>query len=101
MNNNKPTHDFSVLDQEKWIISASLGKKLMKDWAEGLVKTSPTHIVQSLIHELEAVRESSVESKKVENAISVAIAFANERQLIGSIISDNWDAYKLPEETPK
>jgi hypothetical protein len=76
--------------QELAILPASLAKKVLKMYADNLVKASSREIIGNHI---DALRSAMNEPKAMENVVKISMDFINERNLIENCAAENWKAY--------
>jgi hypothetical protein len=76
------------------ILPAELAKKLLLDYSLTWNKTSPESIINNHINDLCKARTEG----NIDMAIRMSIAWIQERELIGNILSSNWDAYAVKPE---
>lgn len=93
----------SQLDQQELaIMPAILAKKLLKDYAQGLISCSPRDIILPLIDDLQSIINGSYEagSNKVNQAITLCADFIQERGLITACSNEEWDKFAVKSEEP-
>lgn len=70
------------------IMPSELAKKLLKMYADKLVKASAYNIIAEF-------RDKLIDCKTVNESVVCALEYVQERDLIGNCAAENWDAYKV------
>ena len=87
--------DAMLAGQPLAIMPAELAKKLLKIYANTLMKADATDIINDHITDLHM---AAVE-KDLNTAMRISLDWMQERYLIEHVMSDNWDIYAVEQET--
>lgn len=95
---NKVVLDFIVvqtmdqIEQDVAVMPANLAKKLLKDYAQKLIKGTTWDVVNPLANKMIDIAQGNGE---VKDAVQACLEFIQERTLIESCAKEHWDNYKV------
>jgi hypothetical protein len=101
MNNLNIVYDFTqneslnelLEEQPVAVIPAELAKRLLKAWAQNLVKVPLVKIVGEHIDDLDTTVQKK--GNTMDDVVHVSLSFIQERQLIQACANENWDMYAV------
>jgi len=85
-------------EQELAVMPATLAKKLLKDYSLKLMKSTPEHIIISLVGELNEVKYKEGLSNRVDTAVEICANFIQERTLIDACSKEQWELFSTKVE---
>lgn len=86
--------DFVVENQDLAVMPASLAKKLLRDYAQGLTLASNYTILEPLSMQISKITREGT----VADAIKACVEFVQERSLIEACANEDWDKFVVSKE---
>ena len=100
MNNKNVVLDFTQNNSQPLaIMSAPLAKKLLQIMTDHLSHITSEQLIGHLLQDLQQF-DPSCGKESIDQAVAIATAFVEERNLIENVKTSNWDAYKVEQEQP-
>lgn len=84
-----------VENQEVAVMPATLAKKLLKEYAQNLVKGNKYQIIDPLIDAL--IRVVKEQDGEVNDAVHLCVEFIQERTLIEACAKEDWNKFAVSE----
>lgn len=86
--------DFAVENQELAVMPANLAKKLLREYAQNLQRSTVYTIVEPISETLHRIAKEG----SVEDAVQACVEFIQERSLIEACASEDWGKFSVNSE---